>query len=279
MPAVVAGRIPTGEAVTFQIVLGLSIVICLFYFQFLASDYAKTISGAANILGGGALSGSLHALSGPDHLAAILPFILGYKWYKAAYFGSLWGLGHGLAASLLGILGFHVKDTLLGNNLLPQLTNFADYAIGVTLIIIGTMGIHECQEGSDAIIRESGTSNDSTITLTEIRTLRPFEIGGTELEEKSQSMMLRGQKVLTSVAIPITIFANGCFLGLSWDGLPSLAPALALYSWEHLFAFLAAYCLGTVLTVATASGFIGESTRWLSTVTSMDLPRRLALVR
>ena len=266
-----------GEVFTFQIILGVSIVICLFYFQFLVSDYASTISGAANVLGGGTLSGSLHALSGPDHLAAILPFILGYKWYEAAYFGALWGLGHGLAASLLGILGFQVKGTLLGYNLLPQLTNFADYAVGVTLIIIGTMGIHECQECD--IIRENNSSDGGAFTLSEVLTLKPFEIGGRELEEKSRSIKVRGQKVLTSMAIPITIFANGCFLGMSWDGLPSLAPALALYSWQHLFAFLAAYCLGTVLTIAAASGFIGESTRWLSTVTSVDLPRRLALVR
>ena len=279
MSTSVAGKIPTGEAVTFQVLLGLSTVVCLFYFQTVVSDYA-TVFGAANTLIGGTLSGGLHALSGPDHLAAILPFILGHRWYRAAYFGAIWGLGHGLSASFLGILGFQVKDTFLGYNILPQLTNLADYAVGVTLIIIGIMGVHEAQqlvscEGS----KKSTISNDSSIKVTENRRIKSFENGDIESEENSQLGQVSGQGYLSSIAISMAIFANGCLLGMSWDGLPSLAPALALYSWEHLFAFLAAYCLGTVLTIATAAGCIGESTRWLSTITSVDLPRRLALIR
>ena len=279
MSTSVAGKIPTGEAVTFQVLLGLSTVVCLFYFQTVVSDYA-TVFGAANTLIGGTLSGGLHALSGPDHLAAILPFILGHRWYRAAYFGAIWGLGHGLSASFLGILGFQVKDTFLGYNILPQLTNLADYAVGVTLIIIGIMGVHEAQqlvscEGS----KKSTISNDSSIKVTENRRIKSFENGDIESEENSQLGQVSGQGYLSSIAISMAIFANGCLLGMSWDGLPSLAPALALYSWEHLFAFLAAYCLGTVLTIATAAGCVGESTRWLSTITSVDLPRRLALIR
>ena len=272
-------RTQTREAVsTFQIVLGLSVVILLFYFQNVCAEYAKSMMGAANVLGGGTLSGGLHALSGPDHLAALLPFILGHKWYRAAFFGCVWGLGHGLTASMLGVLGFHVKDSLLGYKLLPQLTNLADYAVGVTLIIIGIMGIHEARQ-MDACDSSSKIADESEERLVngDIETIRPFQHEETESIQYDKTG--RGYSYSRSFAIPLTIFANGCFLGMSWDGLPSLAPALALYSWKLLFVFLTAYCLGTVCTIGIASGFIGESTKWLSTVTSADLPRRLAVIR
>jgi hypothetical protein len=46
-------------------------------------------------------------------------------------------IGHGLTTSIMGIFGYYIKDSLLGYKLLPQLSSLADYAVGVTLIIIG----------------------------------------------------------------------------------------------------------------------------------------------
>ena len=232
-----AGKIPIPgrEAVCFQIILGLSVVGTLFYFQSLASEYAKTILGAASVFGGGALSGGLHALSGPDHLAAILPFILGQKWYKAAYFGCVWGLGHGLTASVLGAFGYYVKDSLLGYKLLPQLANLADYAVGITLIIIGLMGLHESQQeehSSEHSTEHSSEDNKNIefplqdtdreqnkikVQSTQIKLDYGPEDSRDERDQKDQRMFLSNkepsQRLSSSFAIPMTIFANGCFLG------------------------------------------------------------------
>lgn len=43
------------------------------------------------------------------------------------------------------------------------------------------------------------------------------------------------------------IFFNGVLHGFSWDGAPSLAPALALSSWGSVLWFLLAYCSGTMV--------------------------------
>ena len=43
------------------------------------------------------------------------------------------------------------------------------------------------------------------------------------------------------------IFLNGVLHGFSWDGAPSLAPALALSSWTSVLWFLVAYCSGTMV--------------------------------
>ena len=268
MSSVIAEHGGTREAFTFQVLFGISIVCCLIYFHTLVTVDTKTLCGAANVVGAGSLSGGLHALSGPDHLAALLPFVLGQKWYRAAYFGSIWGLGHGLTTSLMGVLGFYVKDSLLAYRLLPQLANLADYAVGLTLSIIGVMGIYELRNESEA---EKVNEKEALIHTDAVKTIESddqhFIVDAVEI------------KAANPLSVLLTIFLNGCFLGMSWDGLPSLAPTLALYSWQLLSFFLAAYIAGTVLTISAASGFIGESTKWLSTVTCEDLPRRLALVR
>lgn len=54
-------------------------------------------------VGGGVLSGGLHAVSGPDHLAALLPRIMGQKWHSSMRIGATWGLGHGFSAMVIGL--------------------------------------------------------------------------------------------------------------------------------------------------------------------------------
>lgn len=61
---------------------------------------------------GGILSGGLHAVSGPDHLAAVLPRCLGKRWWVSCRIGAVWALGHGVSASLLGIFAFFLKGKI-----------------------------------------------------------------------------------------------------------------------------------------------------------------------
>lgn len=54
-------------------------------------------------VGGGLLAGGLHAISGPDHLAALLPRIMGQRWRNSMRIGATWGLGHGFSATFIGL--------------------------------------------------------------------------------------------------------------------------------------------------------------------------------
>lgn len=60
-------------------------VLCYFDpLEVLGSEYDRfsiTILASHEIMFGGLLSGCLHALSGPDHLAALMPFIVGKSLY------------------------------------------------------------------------------------------------------------------------------------------------------------------------------------------------------
>jgi hypothetical protein len=255
---------------------------------------------------GGLFAGSLHALSGPDHLAAILPLILGKNWATASYYGCTWGYGHGLSSALLGVLGFFLRDSFVRKNVLPQLTTLADYAVGVTLIIIGIMGVLEVQhgeaEGEAAAVTTSAATaaaasmsavsegqdvyvGDGEVPLSNkwggpsaAATLVTADAVGVSTAVLADDELAQASPRMRQLAATMTVFANGFLLGLSWDGLPSLAPTLALDSWHTLFCFVAAYCAGTVGGIGGASVAIAASTRLLSAVTTDDLPKRLSFM-
>ena len=88
--------------------------------------------------------GVVHVLSGPDHLAALLPLCMGRRWWVALYTGAYWGLGHGIGAALVGALAFAVRGALN----LDTLSTYMEAAVGISIIIIGANGVREAREWS-----------------------------------------------------------------------------------------------------------------------------------
>ena len=91
---------------------------------------------------GGTLAGGLHGISGPDHLAALLPLCLGRRWHRAAGTGALWGLGHGVGAALVGALGFALRGLLN----MDRIAAYMEIAVGVSIFYIGATGFREARE-------------------------------------------------------------------------------------------------------------------------------------
>lgn len=197
-------------------------------------------------IAGGLLSGSLHAITGPDHLAAILPPSVGQPGWYGLRVGATWGLGHGISAVFLGLCAFFLKGRMSGQfQFLQRLSTLAESAVGVSLVAIGAIGIKE----NFATANTDGHGD------------------GAGAEPPSASLK-------TSKAI----FANGVLHGFSWDGAPSLAPALAMTSWSAAASFLLAYCFGTMAAMSLTAGLVGEgSVRLGKWVDSPQLPRQLSL--
>jgi len=197
---------------------------------------------------GGLLSGGLHAITGPDHLAAILPPSVGQRGWYGLRIGATWGFGHGVSAIFLGICAFFLKGRMSSKfRFLQQLSTLAESAVGVSLLAIGFLGI-----------KENLAENDNTDGH--------GDGDGTDL----------GQ--LGAIKTSKAIFANGVLHGFSWDGAPSLAPALAMTSWRSALSFLLAYCFGTMAAMSLTAGLVGEgSVRLGKAVNSPALPKQLSL--
>jgi len=232
------------------------------------TNIAMALSALTATITGGIFAGSLHAIAGPDHLAALIPRCCGLPWYRAVRVGAVWGMGHGVSATLLGMAGFMFKKGVRfagigagaggGNfDLLHHAGSFMELAIGVSLIVIGLLGIKEAKEWEAPEVIGCDV------------------VGGGEEFNNPQS--------LSAAASPLSdakraVLFNGILHGFSWDGAPSLAPAVAISTWRGSLTFLVSYALGTMAAMALATTIIGEGTRRAAgKLDRPDLPRDLSV--
>ena len=197
------------------------------------------------------------ATTGPDHLAALLPRCCGQRWYRAGRVGALWGMGHGVSATIIGVLAFGLKNKLKNNmstglkTFLSGMSHVTEIAVGLSLILIGIMGIREAREWEDEMME-----------------------GGVQPQSLSAAAADAGVKTAQKRAV---IF-NGLLHGFSWDGAPSLAPAIAVATWSGNLAFLSAYAVGTMAAMAIVTTLIGEGTRRAGQIFHRpDIPQKLSL--
>lgn len=138
-------------------------------------------------------------------------------------------------------------------DMLHHAGSFMELAIGMSLIVIGLLGIKEAREWESS----SSTTNDES-------------------------------KSLSAAAVPVVengpstaksaVLFNGILHGFSWDGAPSLAPAVAIATWRGSLTFLISYALGTMAAMTLATTIIGEGTRKASKkLDRPDLPRDLSV--
>lgn len=203
---------------------------------------------------------------GPDHLAALMGPSIGKSGLYGFRIGAIWGIGHGISAMLLGLSAFYVKGQFTGRFvILEKLASLAESAVGISILLIGLIGIKESNE----------------VEPNESREPQPLELGDTlndSLPEPHTQSLISSSSTNTPRSYQ-AILANGILHGLSWDGAPSLAPAIAMSSWKQAFTFLFSYSIGTILTMGIAAGTLGELSIRVGKVTNNpDLPRKLSLV-
>lgn len=86
----------------------------------------------------GLMTSILHVLSGPDHLAAVTPFVIESK-KKAWKIGLSWSLGH-----LVGMLSIGLLFTALGDYIpIEAISHFSEQLVGLVLIWVGVMAIYK----------------------------------------------------------------------------------------------------------------------------------------
>lgn len=234
--------------------------------------------------GGGIAGGVLHALTGPDHLLSLLPHILGKRWWRGFRIGSIWGIGHGLTTCFLGGCAYLLKEVLVDFKALDVLVNLNSLAVGLTLLVIGLLGLHEGEQYHATLKTKVDRTEDSPVSESAEAIA---EVGGREDDslcggvwasvcnfcscgDSDASVSTKGGGVSQDM-VYLAIFLNGIFMGFSWDGLPSLAPTLATSNVESLLAFLAGNFFGTVLSIGISAAVIAEGSAWLSRMSNEAL--------
>ncbi|KAE9616469.1 hypothetical protein Lal_00034757 [Lupinus albus] len=183
----------------------------------------------------GFFAGCLHTLSGPDHLAALAPLSIGRNRMESAAVGALWGCGHDAGQVIFGLMFLLLKDRLR----IEIFRTWGTRVVGLTLLVIGAMGIKEASEvPSTCVALENGECDVSVYD--------------------SLDNPLVGKK-----KIGFATFATGIVHGLQPDALMMVLPALALPSRLAGAAFLIMFLLGTVFAMGSYTVFIGSCSQAL----------------
>jgi sulfite exporter TauE/SafE len=209
---------------------------------------AKTGGPAATAVGGklirtellssawtGFFAGCLHTLSGPDHLAALAPLSIGRTRLESAAVGALWGCGHDAGQLIFGLIFLILKDRLH----IEIIRTWGTRVVGLTLLVIGAMGIKEASEAAaPCVALENGECDVGVYESLNNPTPRKKKIG-------------------------FATFATGIVHGLQPDALMMVLPALALPSRLAGAAFLTMFLVGTVVAMGGYTVFIGSCSQAL----------------
>src|SRR5437870_2373404 len=178
----------------------------------------------------GLAAGLIHALSGPDHLAAIAPLATKYP-HRAWVAGLRWGAGHASGVLAVGILSLLLRGVLP----VDLISDWSDRIVGVLLIGIGIWALrkalqihtHEHTHGDEEHVHIHMHGKNARHEKPHVHTHAAFGIG-----------TLHG------------LAGSSHFL--------AIIPALALPSNAQAVAYLGFYGFGTVLAMIAFAAAIGS---------------------
>lgn len=84
----------------------------------------------------GISAGTIHALSGPDHLSAVAPLVINER-SRRWRMGLFWGIGHSLGVWIIGLIALVLRGFLP----IESLSSWSERLVGVVLIGVGLWGL------------------------------------------------------------------------------------------------------------------------------------------
>jgi ABC-type nickel/cobalt efflux system permease component RcnA len=185
----------------------------------------------------GVLAGAAHVWAGPDHLAAIAP-LAARRPARAWLPGVRWGLGHSAGVTLVGLLALWLRDALP----LEFLSTWGERLVGVMLIGIGFWAI---RRGMGTTLHVHVHEHDGD---------RHQHIHAHTSGHAHHSVRAhRHTHAAVGIGVLHGLAGSSHFLGV--------LPALAFPTQLEAAAYLVAFALGTVFSMAMFSGLIGFTAR------------------
>lgn len=206
--------------------------------------------------------GCAHVLSGPDHLAAVIPFSLNLR-KKAWLVGLSWGIGHTAGAIGIGVLFILFKEVLP----FDAISAHSETLIGIMLILIGVWSFYKLINGSWALPHRHPHFHLSP---------EPHVHTHEHSHESSDTHHHIHSTVRTQ-----TLFATtgiGTLHGLAgFSHLLAVLPSLVLPGKADAVVYLTAFGLGTVITMILFTEILGRLTHRLEVRRQHKVLRVLAI--
>ena len=182
----------------------------------------------------GFAAGSLHVLTGPDHLAAVAPLSLDSK--KSNWLvGFKWGLGHSGGVILVGILALVFRELIP----VDLISSYSERFVGVVLIGIGLWGIKKVLY-KNIHVHEHKHDGERHIHIHTHDSLAKHD----KAEAHNHSHAALGIGIIHGFA------GSSHFLGV--------LPALALPTRLEAITYLVSFGIGTIMAMVVFSVIIGS---------------------
>lgn len=192
------------------------------------------------VLASGVLAGSVHVVTGADHLAALLPLSIGQR-RGAWVLGARWGVGHSLGVLVIGVLAVALKERFD----LSLVEAWGERLVGVLLIVIGGLGLRRALRLT--VHAHPHQHDGESHAHLHLHTGREERHGP---ESHPANVPRHGH----------TAFFAGTLHGVAGTAhLLGVLPALALPGWSASLAYLLAFAAGTIAAMAAFTAFVGES--------------------
>ena len=188
----------------------------------------------------GLIAGAAHVWSGPDHLAAVAPLAVRQR-SRSWLAGIRWGFGHSAGVVLVGLLSLGLRDVLP----LESLSSWSERLVGAMLIGIGLWTLRAALR-RDIHTHEHEHDGEHHLHIHIHR------------HRENHAHLSAHERHLHAA------FGIGTLHGLAGSShLLGVLPALAFPTRTQALAYLVAYGLGTIFSMATFSWMLGAaSQRW-----------------
>lgn len=206
-------------------------------------------------LAAGLAAGAVHVLTGPDHLAAVVPLAARARQQgerRGLAIGTLWGMGHGLGVVVLGGLGALVRhlvsfDLEAASGLAEVVVGFALVGLGVwTFRRSGAVVVHAHGHEHDDERGGAHGPDDQAAHHVHVHVHVGDETVGTSRHERDGKHGRHHHGA----------FAFGLLHGLAGTShLVAALPALALGGWEAA-AYIGGYLVAAIPLMALVSGAV-----------------------
>jgi len=196
----------------------------------------------------GILAAIVHVLSGPDHLAAVVPLVLDSE-RKHWRIGMFWGLGHVLGMVFIGLLFYFFKDSLP----IEKFSNLNEKIVGVILISIGVWSLYRVRHFHTKHSHPHIHSHDDTRFIHAHKHQHSHDA---HKHSHATSKDSRGIKSLQSHRYALWIGVIHGFAGISHFVL--MFPVLGYQSKLESIEYLSGFALGTIVAMLLFSILIGR---------------------